>query len=544
MIDICLNKTLRTAATLLAVLAAGCGETQVEQPVLEADAPAAPGTPIGRLAEVFAFEPVAVEGYGLVGGLAGTGSAQCAENVRSYLRQYILQELPDKKTNVDRLIESRNTAVVVLRGTVPAMAPRGHRFDVEVSPLEGTQTTSLANGWLYGAELRPAGAFGFGSRVIAHAGGPVFVDYILNEGRPFNPNRAFLLAGGIVLDEYKANLALLLPNYRIASDIRNRLNERFGPGTANAVSAGMVELKVPAKYKRQKHRFMSLVKATRLGRSAAEVDRDIDVLVGRLAALEDPEAAEVAIEASGNKSLGRLEALLNSPSGQVRLRAARCILNLDGDRALEALRNIALDAGSPLRIEALETIASSGDRKAASFLARRLLRDDDLSVRLAAYETLRTLEDISINRSRIARSFDLEQIVQTPHKLVFAARSGRPRIAIFGSPISCRDNIFIQSDDGMITINAPEGQGHISIIRYFPGRPEMGPVTLKSSFALDDVIRTLCEEVDVKDGPPRNPGVEVSYAQAIALLKKMCDRNAVEAAFHSGPLPKAVIVKK
>jgi len=535
----------RAAVVFLTILAAGCGGPPAEQPVPQDDSAAEPGTPIGSLAEVFASEPVAVEGYGLVGGLANTGSPQCTENIRSYLRQYILQELPDKETNVDKLIESNDTAVVLLRGTIPPMAAMGNRFDLEVSPLEGTQTTSLANGWLYRAELRPAVAgLGFATRVIARAEGPVFIDYILDDGAPFNPLRGFILAGGRVLEEYKANLALRRPNYRIASDIRNKLNERFGPGTANAISAGLVELKVPAKYNKQKQRFIALVKAVRLGPQRPDIDREIDSLVSRLAALEEPDSAEVAIEAVGNRSLGRLEDLLNSPNEQVRLRAARCMLNLGGGKALQTLRNIALDTDSQLRIKALEAVAASADRRAVSFLARRLLRDDLLPVRLAAYEQLRAAGDVSVNRRRIGRSFDLEQVFQTPHKLVFAARSGPARIALLGSPIYCRKNIFVQSDDGTITINAPPGQDHISIIRNFSGRPQMGPVTLKASFELDDVIRTLCEEVAVKEGTPRKPGLEVPYAQAIALVKKMCERNAVESTFLAGPLPKRVNIKK
>ena len=35
------------------------------------------GATIGSLAEVFSFESIPVEGYGLVGGLSGTGSGEC-----------------------------------------------------------------------------------------------------------------------------------------------------------------------------------------------------------------------------------------------------------------------------------------------------------------------------------------------------------------------------------------------------------------------------------------------------------------------------------
>ena len=34
------------------------------------------------------------------------------------------------------------------------------------------------------------------------------------------------------------------------------------------------------------------------------------------------------------------------------------------------------------------------------------------------------------------------------------------------------------------------------------------------------------------------PGLEVSYSEAIALLKQMCEQGAIQADFRAGPLPK------
>jgi len=130
----------------------------------------------------------------------------------------------------------------------------------------------------------------------------------------------------------------------------------------------------------------------------------------------------------------------------------------------------------------------------------------------------------------------VEQIAQTKHKSIFASRSGQPRIALFGAPLYCRDNIFVQSADGNITINAPPGQKYVSIIRKHPKRPNV-IVQLKSSFELGDIIRTLCEE-PLKRSGQEQLGLGVSYAEGIAILKRMCDKGAVKAEFRVGPLPK------
>ena len=499
------------------------------------------GTTIGSLVEVFSVESIPVEGYGLVGGLNGTGSAECPPRIRKYLKQYILQQLREQKMDVEKFINSRDTAVVMVRGMMPAAISGSHYFDVMVAVLPGTQTTSLQDGWLYGAELRAAGRFGIAVKTLATAKGPVFIDTISTH--EIDKRFGYILAGGTVLDKYKVTLALRRPDYRVAALIRNRLNERFGDGTTEAVSPGQIELKVPVEYKEQKRRFISMVRATYLAQSRELIRERIRTFVRKLAVSEDKYESEIALEAIGNECLGRLVILLNSSNEEVRLRAARCMLNLGSDESLEALRQIAMDEDSTHRIEALEAITAAARRNDAAAISRRLLRDKDFDIRLAAYENLRKLDDIAIRQRLVARNFYLEEVAQTEHKAIFVTRSGQPRIVLFGAPIYCRDDIFVESADGSITINAPAGQKYVSIVRKHPKRPNV-IAQLKSSFELGEIIRTVCEE-PLKKAKRMRLGLGVSYAEAITLLKQMCDKGAVKAEFRAGPLPKiGPIIKK
>jgi len=149
---------------------------------------------------------------------------------------------------------------------------------------------------------------------------------------------------------------------------------------------------------------------------------------------------------------------------------------------------------------------------------------------------LRKLEDVSVVQELVGNNFYLEQIAQTQEKTIFVSRSGQPRVVLFGAPIECSEGIFVRSKDGNITINAPSGQGHVSIIRKHPRRPGV-VVQLKSSFQLSDVIRALCDK-PTEEGKPGRGGLDVPYADVIALLKLMCDKGAVKAEFWAGALPK------
>ena len=200
------EKTAWVVAVLLsAYLIGGCGG-----PIAGTSTDLAPATnlghTIGSLAEVFTAESMSVEGYGLVGGLNGTGSVECPPEIRAYLTRYILARLPEYKGGIDKLISRRDTAVVRLEGTVPTGAWKGQSFDVKVTAAPGTQTTSLADGWLYTAELKAKGTFGVATNVIASAEGPIFIDKIGTSRT--NRKLGYVLAGGKVLDEYNVGLEL------------------------------------------------------------------------------------------------------------------------------------------------------------------------------------------------------------------------------------------------------------------------------------------------------------------------------------------------
>jgi len=527
-----LKRVFVVVSLAVSCVIAGCGGAGADKS--KGLAPAKDlGTTIGSVAEVITPESIPVEGYGLVAGLSGTGSVECPAAIRAYLIRYIQTQLPRSGVSAEKLISSTDTAVVRIEGTMPAVAWKGRSFDVRITALPGTETTSLEHGWLYTAELKARGMFGITTRVLAHADGPVFIDKI-------GPGEAdkrvgYVLAGGKVLEDQRIGLELRKPDYRTASRIRNLLNERFGYDTAKAVSARRIEISVPPKYKGKEQRFTAVIRAMYLDATAEITKERVMTFVKELAVSADKQASEIALEAIGNASLDKLGVLLNTSGEEARFRAARCMLNLGSKRGVETLRQIAMDKNSPYRLEALEAmIAASPDEAAA--ISRRLLLDSDLNIKLAAYEQLRELDDPALTRERIGRNFFLEQTAQSREKVIFASRSSQPRIAIFGAPISCRDNIFVQSADGDIIINAPAGQQYVSLIRKHPKRPSV-IAQARSSFELADIIRTLCEEPASKaEEAPR--GLGVSYGELIALLKQMCEKGAVEAKFVAGPLPK------
>jgi len=536
-----MNGIYKKAVLLIAILlvvcfASGCGgQRRNAVAAQDTSSDADLGATIGSLVKVIAPEPIPVEGFGLVVGLEGTGSAECPPEIRAYLRQYILKQLPPKSgLNVDEFISSPDTAVVLVEGVIPAIASKNQYFDVKVTALPGTQTISLDRGRLLTAELRIPGSFGVKTRILADAEGPIYIDRI--DDPTIDKRTGHILAGGKVLNEYKVILSLNKPDFRMANRIRNLINGRFGDDVAKGVLADRVDLIAPTQYKEQKKRFISIVTSMYLTQDPKINDERIKTYVERLSGSGSAYSSEIALEAIGNQCLGELGVLLDSADEKVRLHAARCMLNLGSDDGLAALRRIAQDKESAYRIEALESITAGARRNDAVSISRKLLRDDDFQIRLAAYEQLRKLDDVAISQEFIGGNFYLEQVSQTGNKTVFISRSGQPRLVMFGAPISCTGNIFVQSRDGDIVINAPAGQKYVNIIRKHPKRPDV-IAQLSSSFEVGDIIRTLCNE-PIQEGDKVRGGLGVSYADAAAILKKLCDMGVVDAEFHAGPMPK------
>lgn len=537
-----LKSVCNIAAVFIIGLAGGCdeaGRMGGKSPLI--DSPTDLGTTIGSLATIYSPESVSVEGYGLVGGLQGTGSSECPPSLRAYLKRYILKQLPDQKIDLDKLIDNPTTAVVHVVGEVPSLEAKERRFDVMVAALAGTQTTSIEGGWLYGAELRVTGRMGVGTPAVGKVAGPVFTDRIgdlMMSGR-----MGYVLGGAEVFDDHRLSLVFHKAGFEVANNVRNRINERFGFGVAKAVTPGRIELIVPPKYAAKRQRFVSLVEATYMAENPEITAQRILANIRSLATSQDKYAAEIALEAIGNESLAKLSILLNSSDQEVQLRAARCMMSLGSDEGLSALIAIAVSKGPHSRIEAMEALTDYADRSDAAAISRRLLGDSDFDTRIAAYEQLLRLEDVSVARQFIGRSFYLDQVARSQYKGIFVSRSGEPRIALLGAPITCRDNVFVQSEDGSIVLNAPRGQNYVSVIRK---QPRLGSVLghLKSPHDLADIIRVLCSEAKTNNGQSVG-GLGVSYSAMIALVKQLSDKGAVSAEFRAGPMPKiGVNIKK
>lgn len=492
-------------------------------------------TTVGQLTRFAPAVSIPVRGYGIVAGLWGTGSSECPPAIRQQLEKYIWQRMPNAKPGeVSRFIESPDTAVVEIIGVIPPLASAGDRFDIQIKPIAQTQTTSLRGGVLYTAELKEMGrmvSFDQYTKTIGSAEGQIFTctDAATKE------SRYYIFGGGTVILNTTISMVLNQPNYYAASAIRNRINERFGPNTANAVSREEIQVTIPTRYRDQKLRFLSMTQLLYLSEDETLRKQRIETLSSQLAEPQKTGTVEIALEAIGKPVLAKLAESLSHSDVNVRFAAARCMLNIGDNRGLPVLRDVAYNPKSELRIAAIESLSKAKLKDAESVLSQ-LLQDEKLEVRVSAYEQLVGLNSILVKRIPVGGDFFIDLVSCPGQKMIYAYRKDNAQIALFGAPIICRKNLFVDIDQVMI--NARPEDKYVSLIRRHPTRPKLiGP--LKSGFNVEDIIRSLGHTLETDPPQYARPGLGISYSEILAILEKMCRENMIPAKYVEGPLTNA-----
>ena len=186
-------------------------------------------------------------------------------------------------------------------------------------------------------------------------------------------------------------------------------------------------------------------------------------------------------------------------------------------------------------METVRAVGLSANRRDAMPILEMALNDNDMQIRLEAYEMLAGLNSHVISRRRVSNgAFSVDSVICSGPKTIYVYRQGTPKIVLFGSPLRCENNIFIRSEKSSITINSTSSDERISVSRKHPDQSRMiGP--LLSSSDLSVLIQTLGEMPDIKTTAAARPGLAVPYSEIIQILKTMTEQGAVLAQFVAGP---------
>lgn len=596
------------AVVALAIALAACGGSEKPRaaapPLQRARPPLAHPALAGTIGEIAVFANSTgsvVEGYGIVANLANTGSSDMPPPIRELLKEQLytrgagMRATGTEKFSPERLLSSRMVAAVEVRGRIPPLARRGTSFDLYLTALPGTQTTSLERGVLWTAELKDRGIMAPGEMgmadtfVVANGEGPVYCQPdLLPPASPPDKRHlrsARVIGGGVVQADQPIRLQLYAPSAHSTQLIQRAVNSRWNdphtPFASTEVNSGhtVVTLRVPPEYQNHPREFVDLVLHLYLAtevpgyapRKAAEL----------LAALKTPGAPcrqlSLALQGLGRSILDdHLRPHYTAADPIVRFYTARAGAMLSDYTAMVVLQEIAKDSGSKFQLDAISALADAAAKVETSAATRtlvELLDSTNLQVRIAAYHGLVNMNSPALRTGVVGRNFILDYVPSKGPALIYATQSGQRRIALIGKPAFLPAGLLYVSRDNSLTVNVPskfsEDLGDTtptaptavvapkaatkpsdkpaprpeSVTLYYRSPLTGRTATLKSADSLASVLARLgfTPNPRSKDYDPNAPFIGASYQQLIEMISCLTREQQIQAEFYLEPAPEPIL---
>lgn len=549
---------------------------------------------IGEMTAVVDTVSIPVSGYGVVADLPNTGAADFRPDLKEKMREMLYRRKVGsvvwgtQDISPERILSSRQVALVEVRGSIPPMALPGTLFDIEIEAVTDTQTTSLEHGVLWTTDMTtPAvNASADGSALpLAEGRGQVFCPPQIaaaTEPGTRNIRKARILNGGIVQKTMPARLQLYNPSYKMTMLVARAINTRFPTASpldkiADPKDDRIVPLRFPAEYRNHPQDFIEIVRHMYIGQDIPGfTEKKADEL---LAALADPTAPHrdicLSLQALGRTIINeKLRACYTSSDPAVRFYSAWAGSGLQDVQAMPILETFALDARDEARqlecIEAIVKVCRFGETFRASSILAKLVDNGSEKIRLAAYEGLVAIGSPVVRTYRVARKFDVDVVSSRGAPMIFASQTGRPRIALIGQNLSLPPGVLYVSRDNLLTVNVMEDDSPAAasvkasavltansvtpadgktadaapakkqpVQLYYRGLLGNQQITMYSGRTVAEVLTSLAFVPDPRDEnySKTRPFIGISYQRAVEMLSQMCTDQSLAAHFVLQQLP-------
>lgn len=561
-------------------------KAEIAKPTITRDVPQLLRGTIGSMTTMRGTDPVLVSGIGIVVGLNGTGGDLLPDSVAATVeREMSLRGIggPDTKgiPGIDgksprQILRDPNVAVVIVQAAIPPGSPEGAEFDVAVKSMNAT---SLEGGTLWTTDLRLGYATTFGSvttKTIAQAAGPIFIN-------PFGENQKTsvditqtsgrILAGGRVTEPLGIEMVLDNESHTIARSMVSAINSRFPAGvgdrldTARGRSGNSIELRIPGRYRREPETFLNLIRFLRVDQSAPE-QTALAIAEGMERTPELADALGWSLEGVGNKALPFVRKLYDTPETLTRLAALRTGARLGDPLAADHLADLAKNGTQSVQSDAISLLAKIEAGPRVDLALRDLLNNDDMLVRVAAYEALaeraertqanrlaewqgantdptaprltqRHLEVLArsalpagtiqgVQRVLMPSGFFLD-LVDSQVPMIYVTQQGQPRVVVFGPnlPITTPLTLSAWEDRFMLTTSAGDSTARI----YY--RPPAMSADSKPIIASTDARLVSLIDLMTRRGTRDEPrsGLSMSYSDVVGLLYQIQRQGGIVADF-------------
>ena len=397
---------------------------------------------VGDICGIWGLQFAKVEGIGLAVSLDGTGSNPKPSGQKDRL----LRELESNR-NIEspkKLLESKNTELVAMKGLLPPGIRKGETFDLEVIPLGGTDATSLEGGRLLQTRLAPMKRLGRGVKqghVTALGRGRISVDAIFESRQDLsNQLHGVILGGGKALEDRPLGLTIRTDDYttKTTTMMARAINARFTTvgdegrtGVAEPKTDRAIELVVPTGYRHNVGRYLAVIKNIAYDEKAADRVNRMDELEQEM---NDPSTAPLAsirLEGLGKDGIPALKRALRHHDFEIQFHAAQSLAYSGQADGVDILKKAAAEEPA-FRWHAFTALASLDDISASVALAD-LMHVKSAETRYGAFRAMRahSPQDPVIQGDWLAGDFFLHEITSNGEPMLHFSREKRPEIVVF-----------------------------------------------------------------------------------------------------------------
>ncbi|MFO0942434.1 MAG: flagellar basal body P-ring protein FlgI [Pirellulales bacterium] len=438
-------------------------------------------TLVQQIATPRQLAPALIKNFALVTNLADTGGPVEA----SLQREKILDMLRRNEVpNPNEMIDSKQTAMVVVTSIIPPAAKAGEHFNVIVQLSKHAQATDLQQGWLREIPLleiaqlegRVRSSFDY-----AKAEGSIVTSAQYNGATDEKSKVEAVVVGGARLLKsrdvgigIKSEMADAITMGVVVPAINSRFTYFDGSnqkGVAVPQSDEYIDLHLPARYKQDPYHFVNVVLRVGFNETADQKTKRIEKLSQDVSNPARVREACWQLEAIGEKGADILASQLGNPDEEIRFYCAHSLAYLGDKRAIQPLVDSAIQQAA-FRAMAL-TALSSIDAYQAEEALKSLLHCPEPEARYGAVRTLRQRNprDAMITAENVRGVGGLLEIPSSGPDMVAVSVHETPEVVFFGQvPMLQLPNFHNINPNILLQRTGPN---EITITRFVPSESDL-----------------------------------------------------------------------
>jgi hypothetical protein len=337
-----------------------------------------------------------------------------------------------------------------------------------------------------------------------------------------------IMHGGHVINDRPLYVRIRAPQLSVARAVELRINHQYqDSAVARTHDEGIVYAFTPRQYDGDWEHFVGVLTHLYLdmtpGAGALRANMLAEEAVKPGAMLMN---ISYCWEGLGREAISAIQPLYTHRSPDVAYAAARAGAFLGDYVAGEVLADMARSDLHPFQLNAVQVLGKLPASVRIDRVMTQVLTSRNTLARVAAYHVLAEHDSPVILSKDVNGGFTIDRVLCEGEPLVYATRTGRPRIAIFGETVALNTPIMFRTLEDRFTISTGAEAGTVTL---FDRTSDVSGITVRMRPDVMELIYRL--------GGGTDDRLRFGYAEVVGILHGLSDGRHLAAAFVLQDLP-------